>query len=66
MQSSMTQKEIVAGCLNNGETLTRAKMEAYGICRLSHYIWLLKKEGMKIGRSHKDEFTEPPVTTIRA
>lgn len=52
----MTQKEIVEGCLNQGSGLTRAKMEAYGINRLAHYIWLLKGEGMKIRSIWEQDF----------
>lgn len=44
----MTQKEIVMKCLGRGEGITQLKMSTYGITRLAHYIWLLRKEGMRI------------------
>lgn len=54
-RTNRTQKDIVVDALESGEEVTRYKMLPYGIVRLEHYIWLLRKAGMNIrGNWHTD------------
>ena len=41
--TTRTQKDIIVDCLEEGESITEQKMRAYGIKRLAHYIWWLRK-----------------------
>ena len=49
MKQSTTQLEQIRSHLNNYGVITSwGAIKEYGITRLSHYIYVLRKEGLKI------------------
>ena len=51
----MTQKELIKDWLDNGKAISPLEaLTKFGCFRLSHIIWLLKKEGMNIEKEWRE------------